>query len=65
MTNQPARCMFKVREQSGDADVEVLGTSRTIPVRNGEFSDEFKPYDVNLYRIGMERGRPRPQQLTQ
>ena len=65
MSNQPARAAFKVSEQSGNADVEVLGTSRTIPLRGGEFSDEFNPYDVNLYRIGMERGRPRPQQLTQ
>ena len=65
MTNQPARCTFKAGEQSGNADVEVLGTSRIISLRNGEFSDEFKPYDVHLYRIAMERGRPRPQQRTQ
>jgi len=51
MSNQPARCTFKVHEPSGNADVQVLGTSRTIPSRNGEFSDEFKPYDVNLYRM--------------
>jgi hypothetical protein len=51
MSNQPAQCTFKVREQSGNADAEVLGASRTIPVRNGEFSDDFKPYDVNLYRM--------------
>jgi hypothetical protein len=65
MSNQPARCAFKVREQSENADVKVLAASRTIRLRNGEFGDEFKPYDVNLYRIGMERGRPRPQQLPQ
>ena len=51
MSNQPTRCTFKVREQSGNADAEVLGTSRTIALRNGEFSDDFKPYDVNLYRM--------------
>jgi hypothetical protein len=49
MTNQPARATFKFSDQSGTA--EVLGTSRTIALRNGEFSDDFKPYDVNLYRI--------------
>ena len=50
MSNLPARATFKLSDQSG-TELEVLGTSRTVALRNGEFSDEFKPYDVNLYRI--------------
>jgi hypothetical protein len=31
--------------------VEVLDESRTIPIRNGEFMDDFKPYAIHLYRF--------------
>ena len=31
--------------------VEVLGENRTIPLKDGKFEDDFKPYDVHLYRI--------------
>jgi hypothetical protein len=51
MSNQPAHFGFKIAEQIKNTNVEVLGSSRTIFLRNGEFSDDFKPYDVNLYRI--------------
>jgi hypothetical protein len=27
------------------------GENRTIPLKDGRFEDEFKPYDVHLYRI--------------
>jgi hypothetical protein len=37
-------------EPSGMA--EVLDEERTIPLRQGEFSDHFEPYQVHLYRIG-------------
>ncbi len=33
------------------ATAEVLGENRTIPVRDGKFQDDFKPYEVHLYRI--------------
>jgi hypothetical protein len=49
MSNQAARATFKVVDQIGN--VEVLGAARTISPRNGEFTDDFKPYDVNLYRV--------------
>jgi hypothetical protein len=29
----------------------VLGESRSLPLRNGEFTDEFKPYEVHLYEL--------------
>jgi hypothetical protein len=49
MSNQPARATFKVGDQVGN--IEILGASRTISLRDGEFTDDFKPYDVNLYHI--------------
>src|SRR4030095_4855923 len=39
MSNQPAHAVFKVARQSGNSAVEVIGVSRTIPLRSGEFSD--------------------------
>ena len=32
-------------------EAEVIGETRTIPIRNGEFADDFAAYDVHLYRI--------------
>ncbi|MSU20227.1 MAG: hypothetical protein EXS30_02390 [Pedosphaera sp.] len=51
MRNQSARASFKVRGLLGTTNAEVLEESRSIPVRNGEFADEFKPYEVHLYRV--------------
>lgn len=31
--------------------VEVLGENRTIPIINGQFSDDFSAYGVHLYKI--------------
>jgi len=33
------------------SQVEVLGEDRTLPVTNGEFSDNFKPFEVHIYRF--------------
>ena len=33
--------------------VDVLGEGRTINISDGKFSDEFSPYGVHLYKIGM------------
>jgi hypothetical protein len=49
MRNQSTRGSFKV--QTKDSVVEVLEEARTIPMAHGEFTDEFKPYQVHLYRI--------------
>jgi hypothetical protein len=51
MRNQPVRVTFKLSGMSGDSAAEVLEESRNIPVRNGEFADDFKPYEVHLYRL--------------
>jgi hypothetical protein len=53
MSNQPARSTFRIG-QGVKAVVEVLGAGRAIVPRNGEFTDDFKPYDVNLYRMRAE-----------
>jgi len=49
MRNQPAKAVFNVKGAKGTA--EVLGESRSIPVKDGKFEDGFKPYEVHLYRI--------------
>ncbi len=47
----PASAVFEVRGAAGNAVVEVLGEHRTVPLRDGEFRDRFKPNEVHLYRI--------------
>ena len=48
-TAAPQRIGFKVTAPS-DGQVEVLGESRTLPLRDGRFSDDFPAYAVHLYR---------------
>ena len=35
---------------AGAPDWEVLGESRSVPVKNGSFFDEFEGLDVHIYR---------------
>ncbi|RPH39363.1 MAG: hypothetical protein EHM91_12485 [Planctomycetota bacterium] len=49
MREQAAKATFTVKGARGTA--EVLGENRSIPVKDGTFEDDFKPYDVHLYRI--------------
>lgn len=51
MRNTPTRGTFQVQGLSNTETAEVLGEGRNITVRNGQFEDDFKPYDVHLYRI--------------
>ncbi|NLX57831.1 MAG: hypothetical protein GXY74_01940 [Phycisphaerae bacterium] len=51
MEDSPARGEFEVAGLRGDAQAEVLGENRTIPVRDGRFADDFAPLAVRLYRI--------------
>ena len=48
----PTKAAFTVRGLSGSQRVEVLGEDRTIESKEGAFADDFKPWDVHLYRIG-------------
>jgi hypothetical protein len=56
MRNAPARATFEIPELNGDATAEVLGEARIIPVRNGTLADDFKPYEVHLYRLRSSDG---------
>jgi hypothetical protein len=51
MRNQPTKAAFNVAGLEDSAVVEVLGESRTIKAKGGAYSDDFKPYEVHLYRI--------------
>ena len=45
---------FQVAGLTGRATAEVLGEKRDLEVRDGEFQDTFKGWDVHLYRIRCE-----------
>jgi hypothetical protein len=44
-----SKATIAVKGAKGSA--EVVGESRSIPLKNGTFDDDFKPYEVHLYRI--------------
>lgn len=51
MQNRPTRGSFALRDLSANATATVLGESRSIELKQGEFADEFVGYEVHLYRI--------------
>lgn len=56
MRNESTRCGFALQDMKGkEAVVEVLGESRSIGVADGNFSDDFAPYGVHLYRVGSKK----------
>ena len=55
MRNGAARGAFTVRDLPHTATAEVLGEGRRIVVKNGHFEDDFKPFDVHLYRVTSTR----------
>jgi hypothetical protein len=42
---------FTLRGFPATASAEVLGESRTLPVTNGVFADDFASYGIHLYKI--------------
>ena len=52
MRNAATKAEFAVKGLSGKAQAEVIGEGRTIDVADGKFSDDFKGYEVHLYKIG-------------
>jgi hypothetical protein len=50
MTDQPVRASFALTQAPADTTVQLLDESRRLPLHQGAFSDEFKPYQVHLYR---------------
>jgi hypothetical protein len=55
MQNQSGQATFKLDGLPVGAVAEVLGEKRSVSVREGGLSDDFKPYEVHLYRIA---GKP-------
>jgi hypothetical protein len=55
MRNRATTGTFTLPGANNAATVEVIGESRTIPIKNGRFSDAFNPYDVHLYRLKTAR----------
>ncbi len=51
MRNAPTKGFFEVGGIPEFATAEVLGEKRSIDVKNGKFEDDFRVYDVHLYRI--------------
>ena len=49
MRDKGSKATFVVKDAKGS--VEVLGENRSIPLKDGKFEDEFKPFDVHLYRL--------------
>jgi hypothetical protein len=59
MRNRPARGSFVLRESSvgigSPLSASVLEETRSVPVANFEWSDDFKPYEVHLYELRWAR----------
>ena len=51
LRNRPTRGTFAGRELSAGLTAEVLGETRRLKIDAGEFADDFKPYEVHLYRM--------------
>jgi CTP-dependent riboflavin kinase len=58
LRNKAARGTFNLRIPANGTTAEVIGESRGIAITGKTFSDEFKPYEVHLYKVranGMEQ----------
>ena len=51
MRNGPTSAAFSVPGMKQTAKIEVLGESRIVKANAGSFKDNFKPYDVHLYKV--------------
>ncbi|MCH8289476.1 hypothetical protein IH992_00015 [Candidatus Poribacteria bacterium] len=51
MRNAPTRATFKIRDLPTSAVAEVVGENRDLDVREGQFEDDFRAYDVHIYKI--------------
>jgi hypothetical protein len=51
MYSEATKADFRVKGLEGEAVAEVLGEDRTVPVRDGAFSDAFDGNGVHLYKI--------------
>jgi hypothetical protein len=52
MRSGSTKASFKLDASSSKArTVQVIEESRTIPIRDGQFTDDFQAYGIHLYRI--------------
>jgi hypothetical protein len=51
MRNKATKAEFAVKGLSGKVQAEVIGEGRKIEVNDGKFADDFKGYEVHLYKI--------------
>ncbi|MBC8229457.1 hypothetical protein H8E77_07920 [bacterium] len=50
MRDSETRGTFTIKKLKGKTQIEVMGENRTIEAMNGKFDDNFKPWDVHIYR---------------
>ena len=51
LRNQAVQVTFLLHGNESSGRAEVLDESRSLPVQGGNYSDEFAPYAVHLYRV--------------
>jgi hypothetical protein len=51
MQDKPGQVSFTLSDLPDDAVAEILGENRTVKLHEGTLRDDFKPYEVHLYRI--------------
>jgi hypothetical protein len=52
MRDGETNATFNIRGLEGTRTVEVLGENRTVNSKDGVFKDNFRAWDVHLYRLG-------------
>jgi hypothetical protein len=52
MQDGETNATFNIRGLEGARTVEVLGENRTVNSKDGVFKDNFRAWDVHLYRLG-------------
>ena len=53
--NAATEATFTITAAPPNANVEVIGESRNVPLREGRLDDSFKPYGVHLYTWELSR----------
>jgi len=63
MRNHDTRAAFRVEDlrrnwvkRNGTA--QVMGEGRTLPIWGGKFEDEFRPYQVHIYKVDVAEQEP-------
>lgn len=56
MRDRPVTASFRLLVPTGATAVEVLDENRSVPLRDGQFVDQFVGYGVHLYKITLSGG---------